>query len=62
MTGKHKDTVKVAVKDIVGKIERGEINVAAPLVKIEGIAVVRDKDGNIKGTMKFTNEVDKDAT
>ena len=36
--------------------------VQTPMVKIEGIAVIRDKDGNIKGTMKFTNEETKDET
>ena len=36
--------------------------IGTPLVKIEGIAVIRDKDGNIKGKMKLTNEVKPDAT
>jgi hypothetical protein len=36
--------------------------VSAPQVKVEGMAVIRDKDGNIKGRLRITNlEEDDDG-
>lgn len=29
-------------------------------LKVEGIAVIKDKDGNIKGKMQITNRVEND--
>lgn len=54
--------IPVTPEQLADIAKRRPEDVALGRLKVEGTVVVRDKDGNIKSTMRVTNEVDDNAT
>ena len=57
-----KKTKNLTVAELKERVKRDGPKVGLQNVRIEGTAVILDKDGNVKSTMKLTNEVNDNAT
>ena len=56
---------EITPKDLKERVEKHGTKVGLFDVKVDGVITILDKDGNIKGQMTVTNdlnEVEKDAT
>lgn len=55
------DRKEISLGELQSRARKQGANVALADVQVEGVAVIRDKDGNIKGKMKITSiEVQED--
>jgi len=57
------DRKTITLEELDKKIQKQGPNVALQNVQITGVAVIKDKDGNIKSEMKITSlEINEDET
>ena len=52
------DRKEISLNELDKRVQRHGPNVGMANVQVEGVCVIKDKDGNIKSTMKIVNVED----